>query len=182
MTTQISTANVTPEQIGKCYKVFGPDNKPFYMVESSEDSQTEYKVSSLIKGGKWYPTCTCESGQHAFYGAKNFCWHVRAAWACAQEEKAALAEMVEANLPETSVVKVTLAAVVDVRELRTKTANRIATWNNSHMSTIPESEKQLYTPVSNVDSATLKRVLNARPSQSQDLTPQSSKGFNLLRA
>jgi hypothetical protein len=119
-TVAIDTSKVTPEQIGKAYKVFGPDNKPFYMVENSkgeydEDGNLiEYTVKAVKVNGKWNLTCNCKAGQNG-----RLCWHVRAAMACANEEKAAMAEQVALNAeaakqvnPVVEVAKVEQATIV----------------------------------------------------------------------
>lgn len=89
--SQIDTMNVTPEQIGRCYKVFGTDGKAFYQVESERDSQVEYQVKWTREHGF---TCTCEAGQRGFAQCKDgYCKHVRWSVACAKEEREALKEL-----------------------------------------------------------------------------------------
>lgn len=94
----INTYGVTDEQIGKAHKVFGPDNKPFYLVENSKgdvdetDHLIEYSVKALKRQGKWHLTCDCKAGSEG----RN-CWHKRASQAAAAEEKAAMAEQVALN-------------------------------------------------------------------------------------
>ncbi len=83
--SQISTSSVTDAQIGACHKVFGPDNKPFYMVESASDLDREYKVTWTRERGF---QCQCKAAE---YG--NLCWHIRASIAAAREEREAVAEL-----------------------------------------------------------------------------------------
>src|SRR5229473_1748944 len=95
--TTIVTSAVTSEQIGMAHKVFGPDNVPFYLVENShgeldlDNNLIEYKVTYSEEFGF---QCTCKAGKEGFARCHNYCWHVRAAVACAREEKQALAEQV----------------------------------------------------------------------------------------
>jgi hypothetical protein len=87
--------DVTPEQVGKCYAVVGPDGKKFYQVESSgtfdeHNKLIEYKVTYSKEYGF---RCTCPSGRYGFWNVTHdsgVCWHVRAAVAAAIEEKQAL--------------------------------------------------------------------------------------------
>ena len=86
------TTSVTSEQVGRCSKVYGSDNKPFYLVLSETDDLTEYKVTYTHTHGF---SCTCPSGAYGFANVKHasgVCKHVRYAVAAAQEEKAALKE------------------------------------------------------------------------------------------
>jgi hypothetical protein len=92
--------DVTPEQIGRCYAVVGPDGKKFYQVENSEGKfneageMIEYKVTYNKEQSF---QCTCKSGQHGFANVKHasgVCWHVRASVAAAIEEKQALHDLV----------------------------------------------------------------------------------------
>lgn len=94
--------DVTPEQIGRCYKVFGPDNKAFYQVESENDSTVEYKVTFTKQYGF---QCTCPAGQEGFAHCKHgFCKHIKWAVACAQEERAALAQLATAKTAQCDTV------------------------------------------------------------------------------
>ena len=95
--TTVDIAGVTAEQIGKASKVFGPDNKPFYQVENSKGDVDadgyliQYKVTySRSKGFQ----CTCKAGQYGFSHCKSYCWHVKAAVACAREAHEAIAEQI----------------------------------------------------------------------------------------
>jgi hypothetical protein len=93
---------VTGQMIGKCHLVIPTDGTPrFYKVESMSgeiDPATgqvkEYDVKAFKKGKKWFYTCTCEAGQKGFVDCKlhQYCWHVRASLACAEEEKIAMHE------------------------------------------------------------------------------------------
>lgn len=96
----IDTTTVTSEQIGKAHKVYGPDNKPFYMVENSEGELDqeglliEYKVTYSPEYGY---QCRCKAGQEGFVHCQNYCWHVRAAVAAAKEEREAMREQERLN-------------------------------------------------------------------------------------
>jgi len=103
--------DVTPEQIGRCYAVVGPDGKKFYQVENSqgefdaEGQLIEYKVTYSKELGF---QCTCKSGQYGFANVKHpsgVCWHVRASVAAAIEEKQALHGLVVVE-PEATEVNV----------------------------------------------------------------------------
>lgn len=86
--SKINTTAVTPDQIGKCYKVFGPDNKAFYQVESQDDPLTEYSVKWDREHGF---TCTCEAGKRGFSNCKlGVCKHVVWSVAASREEKEAI--------------------------------------------------------------------------------------------
>lgn len=86
--SQINTTNVTSEQIGRCYKVFGPDNKAFYQVESESDPLTEYKVTWDREYGF---RCTCDAGQDGFAHCKlGVCKHVVWSVAASREEREAI--------------------------------------------------------------------------------------------
>lgn len=93
-TVQSHIESVTPEQIGKAHKVFDSQNKPFYLVESSDGklredgSLVEYRVSSMKVNGVRYLTCTCPAGEHGL-----LCWHKKAASAASQEERQALSDL-----------------------------------------------------------------------------------------
>ncbi|SRR6266496_260400 len=103
--SHISTASVTDAQIGACHKVFGPDNKPFYMVESASDSLKEYKVTwSREKGFQ----CQCRAAEFG-----KLCWHIRASIACAREEHTALAE-IEAAIKAQAAQPVETPAQIDL--------------------------------------------------------------------
>lgn len=99
----IDTSTITDEQIGKCHKVFGPDNIPFYQVENSDGKLDdngdliEYKVTWGKDRGF---SCTCKAGQFG-----TLCWHIKAAVACAREEKAAIAELEAAIALDAQVKK-----------------------------------------------------------------------------
>lgn len=206
--------DVTDEQIGQAFKCF-EGSQPFYKVVNSKEEVDdaghliEYKVTARydVELKQWVFACTCMSGQHNFKNVRHpshVCWHVRAALACAREEKKALKEMAQAIDAEkqagttpaapaesatptedtrpvaTSMVQVALGepgqyriptwadvkpvadevvaepvavtpteraivATEVARDLRAKTANRMAGWNNSHQSTLTEREKWLYT-------------------------------------
>jgi hypothetical protein len=186
--------DATPEQIGQAYKCF-EGSQPFYKVVNSKNEYDaeghliEYTVKARydVEAKEWVFSCTCECGHWNFHNVKHeskVCWHVRAALACAQEEKKALREMsakvdaekAAATEPVTeevaavvvaeivthcedmvtevvnqqvtpNVTRVTSATVpaATARELRAKTANRAAQWNNGHQSTLTEREKWLYT-------------------------------------
>ena len=97
-TITVNYQTVTPAMIGAAHKVFGPDNKPFYMVENSkgrvdgEGNIIEYTVKAIFRQNKWRVTCNCKAGNEG-----RMCWHKRAAMAAAAEEKAAMAEQVALN-------------------------------------------------------------------------------------
>lgn len=82
--SQISTSSVTPEQIGKCHKVFS-GSTAFYMVESASDPDREYKVSWTRERGF---QCQCKAAEYGI-----ICWHIRASIAAAREEREAVAEL-----------------------------------------------------------------------------------------
>lgn len=89
--------DVTPEQVGKCTKVYDFQlRQNMYLVENSrgitdnEGNIIEYKVTYDKKHGF---RCSCLCGQYGFYNCKNYCWHVRASVSCAIEETKALAEI-----------------------------------------------------------------------------------------
>lgn len=85
-------SEVTPAQIGACTKILDcQTHTNFYFVQSERDDLVEYKVVySHSKGFQ----CSCEAGQRGFANCKHgFCKHVKWAVACAEEEKAALAEL-----------------------------------------------------------------------------------------
>jgi hypothetical protein len=88
--SSIDLSCVTPADIGRAHKVFGPDNQPFYLVQSSRDPIVEYKVT-------WHPRrgfqCRCPAGQEAFVHCRDVCQHVKIALAAAREEREALAEL-----------------------------------------------------------------------------------------
>lgn len=95
--------DVTDAQVGQAYKCFEGKN-PFYMVVNSKNETDEnghiieYKVRARydVELKQWVFTCTCKSGEHNFKNVRHpshVCWHVRAALACAKEEKKALKEM-----------------------------------------------------------------------------------------
>jgi hypothetical protein len=113
-------ANVTPDQIGAAHKVFGPDNKAFYLVENSQGlydnggQLLEYKVTYTEQYGF---QCTCEAGKHGFAHCKNFCWHVRASVAASEEEKAALKEQEAFQRQDTMVVPAVKVAVKPIEEV-----------------------------------------------------------------
>ncbi len=87
----VRTDEITSEMIGRAFKVFGPDNKPFYKVQSSRDELVEYSVRWDARKGF---TCTCEAGLLAFSRCKDgCCQHVKIAVAASREEKQALAEI-----------------------------------------------------------------------------------------
>jgi hypothetical protein len=185
--------DATPEQIGQAYKCF-EGSQPFYKVVNSKNEYDaeghliEYTVKARydVEAKEWVFSCTCECGHWNFHNVKHeskVCWHVRAALACAQEEKKALREMsakvdaekAAATEPSTEEVPAAVVTIVTTseevatevvtesvtanchnvasvavpaataRELRAKTANRIAGWNNSHQSTLTEREKWIYT-------------------------------------
>ena|SRR5436305_3654427 len=85
-------ADVTPEQIGKCFPVIGPDNKRFYMVENESGAWhdgefIEYKVTYSPQRGFG---CTCSSGKKGFCNVRHksgVCKHVRWALAASIEER-----------------------------------------------------------------------------------------------
>lgn len=132
--TFIDTSDITSEQIGMAHAVIGPDGKKFYLVENSrgeldgDGNVIEYKVTHHPHFGY---QCTCKAGQYGFAHCKNYCWHVRASIACAQEEREAMAEQATLNTPAktavgyTDVDEVTLARVLrrsDERKPATKQA------------------------------------------------------------
>lgn len=83
-------ATVTPEQIGRCSKIFDANGKPFYLVLSESDNLTEYRVSWSKQFGF---QCSCPAGAEGFIHCKNNCCkHVVWSVACAEEEKQAMAE------------------------------------------------------------------------------------------
>jgi|SRR6266496_1073844 len=105
--SHISTTSVTDAQIGACHKVFGPDNKTFYMVASASDPDKEYKVTwSNARGSQ----CQCKA---ALYG--NLCWHIRASIACEAEVSEALAEMASLCVPQAATTAVVTS--VDIETL-----------------------------------------------------------------
>jgi hypothetical protein len=89
-------ADVTAEQIGKCHKIYGPDNRAFYAVENErsdtyEGQIIEYSVKYSPERGY---TCTCPAGAEGFahvHHASGVCKHVRWSVAAELEERAALA-------------------------------------------------------------------------------------------
>ncbi len=118
----VDTTNVTDEQIGRCHKVFS-GSTPFYMVESEQDSLTEYKVRWSKKHGF---TCTCEAGQHGFSNCKDgICKHVKWAVAASREEREAVAELQAAIAEQAAVQPVkSNAPVIDtVTMARIEAAN-----------------------------------------------------------
>lgn len=115
--------DATPEQVGSAYKCF-EGSQPFYKVVNSKqeyDSEghlIEYTVKAKYdkEAQKWVFSCTCLSGQHNFANVKHqskVCWHVRAALACAQEEKKALREMAAQIDAEKQQAETTPAAPVE---------------------------------------------------------------------
>lgn len=97
----IDFSKVTPDQIGRCTKIF-EGSKPCYMVLSESDDLTEYKVRAQYNTElkKWIFTCTCPSGAEGFANVQHksgVCKHVRWSLAAAAEEKAAMAEQVALN-------------------------------------------------------------------------------------
>jgi hypothetical protein len=93
-TKDIDISEVTSEQIGRCHKVWGPDNKPFYQVESESDESVEYEVRHTPQHGF---TCTCNAGQVGFSNCKATCKHVRWSLACEAEIRAAMEELSSAE-------------------------------------------------------------------------------------
>jgi hypothetical protein len=91
-------SNVTPEQIGKCHKIFGPDNRAFWAVENErgdcfEGQVIEYSVRYSPEHGY---TCTCPAGAEGFahvHHPSGVCKHCRWVAAAELEEQAALAEI-----------------------------------------------------------------------------------------
>jgi hypothetical protein len=147
----VDITNVTPEQIGACHKVFGPDNQPFYLVENSkgeldQDGQLiEYRVS-FTKGMGFQ--CTCKAGQEGFAHCRSFCWHVRASVACDEEIKQAMKEQERLNAEQA------------VRQVL---------------------YRELGISYSDVDTDTLKRMArrNAQPAPARQCI--SGRGFSFLK-
>jgi hypothetical protein len=93
--------DVTPEQIGRCHKVIGPDNHAFYQVENESGDLDEhgaiieYTVRYTLERGF---SCTCKSGQEGFSNVRHWsgvCKHVRWSVKCELELRGALAELAE---------------------------------------------------------------------------------------
>ncbi len=85
MITMTKTTRVDEGELARCHRIIHENtNEVFYLVENERDPLIEYTVRALEKGGKYYLTCTCPDGE-----AGLSCWHKRAAFAHAQEFKAA---------------------------------------------------------------------------------------------
>jgi hypothetical protein len=87
--------DISAQDIGRCSRVIGPDEKSFYLVLSRTDDFTEHKVTYDKEHGF---RCTCPSGEHGFANVKHpsgVCHHVRSAIAVSIEERTALAAMTE---------------------------------------------------------------------------------------
>jgi hypothetical protein len=85
MITMTKTMQVDESDLSRCHRlIYENTGEVFYLVESKRDPLVEYRVRALEKGGRYYLTCTCPAGQ-----AGRACWHKRAAFAHAQEYKAA---------------------------------------------------------------------------------------------
>lgn len=92
------STDVTPEQIGKCFKVYDETSKQwFYQVDNDSDkfdsdgNLITYKVQWTKDHGF---TCSCPSGQNGFANVKHpsgTCKHVRWSAAASREEHAATA-------------------------------------------------------------------------------------------
>jgi hypothetical protein len=105
---------VTPEQLVRAHKIFGPDNKAFYLVENSkgevddEGNIIEYEVRYGSEKGF---SCTCTAGQDEdgpfshCHNPSGLCWHVRAAVAAALEERGALKEQSRLNALQAAAPK-----------------------------------------------------------------------------
>ncbi len=124
--SQISTSDVTPEQIGRCYKVHDYQTKSdFYQVESEQDNGDTYQVRWSCQRGF---TCTCKSGQCGFSNTKHgYCKHIKWALAAAKEERTALAELA-ANLDAAQATPARPAApslIVDGKPADAETLARV---------------------------------------------------------
>jgi hypothetical protein len=85
MITMTKTTQVDEGDLARCHRIiYENTGEVFYLVESELDPLVEYKVRALEKCGKYYLTCTCPDGE-----AGLSCGHKRAAFAHAQEFKAA---------------------------------------------------------------------------------------------
>lgn len=99
VTTVLShISNVTPEQVGRCFKVYDEQTKEnFYQVENESGNVNDdgeiivYDVRYSKERGF---TCTCAAGSEGFIHCKyGFCKHILWSVAASQEERAALAEI-----------------------------------------------------------------------------------------
>jgi len=87
---------ITSTHIGMVHAVF-VGSKKIYKVQSSIDTTKEYTVYRSKSRGY---QCNCPSGTHGWWNVTHpsgVCWHVRAAVACALEERKALAEQEQLN-------------------------------------------------------------------------------------
>lgn len=97
--SQISTNDITSEQIGKCYKCFDCQTKEnFYRVENEagnfDDQGKPIEYTVRYSHSKGF-TCTCKAGQNG-----RLCKHVRWSLAAAKEERQAMAEIAQAQAQE----------------------------------------------------------------------------------
>ncbi len=90
----IEHANVTPEQIGRCSKIYDEQLRAWvWMVESERDSLVEYKT--YWSNG---PHCSCPAGLTSFEKCRlGYCKHIAWIAAADAEEHAALAEQERAR-------------------------------------------------------------------------------------
>lgn len=122
-------SEITPEQIGKCWKVYDYQTRQnFYQVENSHGDVDEhgdiitYRVRYSREHGF---TCSCPSGQNGFSNVKHpsgVCWHVRAAVAAAREERVAHAAIAAEQAAEVAREHLLL---IDGKEASDEEYNRI---------------------------------------------------------
>jgi hypothetical protein len=98
--------DVTPEQTGRCAKVWDfQTSEDFYLVESETDPTVEYEVRYSVGHGF---TCTCAAGQVGFskitVHPSGVCKHVRWAVTAWLEEEAALEAIADKIASQPTVV------------------------------------------------------------------------------